>query len=289
MKEYTTRELQEVILSIMKDVDVFCRENDITYYLMSGSALGAMRHQGFIPWDDDMDLFMTYDQYMKFLRLFDRKAPRDPRFKKYFLQRENTSAWPLYMSRVCLNGTTVIGNEFRNNMKQHHNVFVDIFCLYSIPKAELPRRLQYTAAILLRVNTLYRSGFPTKNKWKKLALEASGWLINPLVRSLLIRYVRRYEGKDTALVGNYFGRARYHKTAFPRAWLGDKPRYVPFEDTQLPVFERAEDYLEMRFGDKWMEIPSQAVRDQYPSHSDFVDLEKDYTEYMSPDRKSWLI
>ena len=88
-------------------------------------------------------------------------------------------------------------------------------------------------------------------------------------------------------MGHYFGRARYKNTSFPRKYLG-KPRYVQFEDTMLPVFEYVEDYLETRFGDKWMEIPSQATRDKYPVHGNFVDLEKDYTEYLNADQTQWI-
>ena len=69
-KDYSIHELQECILSVMKDVDRFCKKNKIQYYLMGGSALGAMRHRGFIPWDDDLDIFMTYDNYQKFIKDF---------------------------------------------------------------------------------------------------------------------------------------------------------------------------------------------------------------------------
>ena len=60
------REVQEKILEIMKYIDKVCRENNITYYIMVGTALGAIRHGGFIPWDDDLDIFMTPAEYEKF-------------------------------------------------------------------------------------------------------------------------------------------------------------------------------------------------------------------------------
>ncbi|MCI6652058.1 MAG: LicD family protein [Ruminococcus sp.] len=287
-KDYTLKEIQSCILSIIKDIDIFCRENNIEYYLMGGSALGAMRHKGFIPWDDDLDIFMTVDNYNKFLKLFEEKAPTDKRFQKYFLQKENTKEWPLFLSRVCLTGTTMVSDEFKFNMKQHHTVFVDIMCLYSAPKKDMARKFQYIAAQLLRVNALALSGFPNESLAKRVALFLSKIVVNPLTRPLLIKYVHRYEGKNTELVGHYFGRARFRRTSFLRSYLGSKPRYVPFEDTELPVFENVEEYLVARFGDKWMEMPSQETKDQYPVHGNFVDLEKDYTEYISLDGKHWI-
>ena len=63
------RHLQMVILCIIKDVDELCKKNNIEYYLLGGSAIGAIRHKGFIPWDDDLDIIMTSDNYTKFLRI----------------------------------------------------------------------------------------------------------------------------------------------------------------------------------------------------------------------------
>lgn len=287
-KEYTMKEIQDCILSIVKDIDVFCRENDIEYYLMGGSALGAMRHKGFIPWDDDLDIFMTVPNYRKFLKLFEEKAGQDERFKKYFLQKENTKEWPLFLSRVCLNGTTMVSDEFKNNFRQHHTVFVDIMCLYSSPDNGVQRWFQYVAALMLRINALALCNFPNKSRLKRIALSLSKIVVNPLTKPLFIKHVNRFEGKETKLVGHFFGRARFRRTSFERKYLGNSPRYVAFEDTMLPVFENVEDYLLARFGDKWMEMPSQEVKDQYPIHGNFVDLEKDYTEYIGEDKKSWI-
>lgn len=282
--KYTTKDIQNVILSIIKDLDRFCRENNIEYYLMGGSALGAMRHQGFIPWDDDLDVFMTYDNYHKFINLYKEKGDNT----KYYLQEENTKEWPLFLSRLCLNGTTMISDEFKNNLKQHHNVFVDIMCLYSAPKNDTKRLFQYYAAQILRVNALAKCGFPNKSLIKRITLSLSKIIVNPITKPLLIKHVCKYENKNTEYVGHYFGRARFKKTSFERKFIG-KPRYVKFEDTELPVFENVEDYLVTRFGSKWMEMPDQKTRDMYPVHGDFVDLKNDYTKYLSSDKKSWVL
>lgn len=281
---YTIQEIQASILSVVKYLDAFCKENDIKYYLMGGSALGAMRHKGFIPWDDDLDVFMTFGDYQKFLAVFPEKGDN----VTYFLQKENTREWPLFLSRLCLNGTTIISDEFKHNLKQHHNVFVDIMCLYSTPDKEWERRCQYYAAQALRVNALELSSFPQEEKGKWLMMKLSRLFVNRLTRNYLLNLVRKYEGNKSEQVGHFFGRARYPRTNFLRKYIGEgNPRYVQFEDTLLPVFEKVEEYLVVRFGPRWMEMPDQKTKDMYPVHANFVDLERDYTEYISQDGKRW--
>lgn len=63
------RHLQLVILDIIKDIDIVCKNNGIEYYLLGGSAIGAIRHKGFIPWDDDLDIIMTHSNYNRFLKV----------------------------------------------------------------------------------------------------------------------------------------------------------------------------------------------------------------------------
>ena len=80
------KQLQATMLEMLKLVDKICRENDIKYSLCSGTLLGAVRHKGFIPWDDDLDIRMTRDNYDKFLAVWDEIKPEG-----YALQnKENT-------------------------------------------------------------------------------------------------------------------------------------------------------------------------------------------------------
>lgn len=281
-------ELQKCILSIIKDIDKFCKENRIQYYLMGGSALGAMRHKGFIPWDDDLDIFMTYDNYNKFIKLFDKSTQENYSYKKYYMQKENTNEWPLFLSRVCLKGTTMISNEFKRNMKQHHTVFVDIMCLYSAPDTKIRQWMQYLAAQLLRINALACCHFQNRDIPKRIILKISKVIVNPVTKPLLLKYICQYERKHTRYVGHYFGRARFKKAIFLRSYLG-AARYVCFEDIELPVFEEVEEYLTSRYGTYWMDMPDQRTRDQYPIHGDFVDLSKNYTEYMNANHTEWIV
>ena len=92
--------LQKVILSIVKDIDDLCKKNNIEYYLFGGSAIGAVRHKGFIPWDDDLDIVMDHHNYDRFIRVCRNQLDAE----KYFFQ-EGLVDWPALYSKVRLKGT----------------------------------------------------------------------------------------------------------------------------------------------------------------------------------------
>ena len=71
------RHLQLVILDIIKDIDIVCKNNGIEYYLLGGSAIGAIRHKGFIPWDDDLDICMIREDYERFVKIAVNEFPED--------------------------------------------------------------------------------------------------------------------------------------------------------------------------------------------------------------------
>ena len=87
--------LHTVLHEILDDFDSFCHSNDIQYSLAYGTVLGAVRHKGFIPWDDDLDVMMTRENYNKFLTLFKNN-------EKYTLQAEQKD-YPLYFSKLRKN------------------------------------------------------------------------------------------------------------------------------------------------------------------------------------------
>jgi lipopolysaccharide cholinephosphotransferase len=103
--QQTVRDVQIKILEIMKYIDKLCRENGIVYYIMGGTALGAVRHGGFIPWDDDLDIFMTPEQYMKFKTVFEEQYS-----DTFILQEWKTTPDYLEYAKVRMNGTTFIVN-----------------------------------------------------------------------------------------------------------------------------------------------------------------------------------
>ena len=273
MKDYSILDLQNKILEIAVYLDNFCREHGIVYYLMGGSALGAIRHQGFIPWDDDFDVFMTYDNYKRFLEACEKDLDKE----HFYLQKENTPEWPLYFSKLRMNNTTFIEEDTKDR-KMHKGIYVDIMCLNNTSKNKIYRYLQYLSARLLIAKTLALRGYNTTSVLKKVAMGIAKVFVRGPVERFLLGIVRGLNTRDTEYVGHFFGRAKFKHTSFPREYLGT-PRYVKFSTAYLPVPEKVEKYLELRYGKDFMAIPDQKTRDRYPVHALFFDPNKNYTEY----------
>ena len=145
--------------------DYFCAENKITYYLMGGSALGAIRHKGFIPWDDDFDVFMDNENYHKFCKAASNKLDTD----LFYFQKENTKEWPLFFSKIRMNGTTMIEKDVVGRA-MHHGIYIDVMCLNKTVKSKAFRYVQYLAARILSATALSKNGYVTTSFVKRFLL-----------------------------------------------------------------------------------------------------------------------
>lgn len=268
------KNLQNKILEIVKYFDDFCQKNDITYYLMGGSALGAMRHSGFIPWDDDFDVFMDHINYKKFLNIVENKLDKE----RFYFQREDSEEWPMYFSKIRMNGTTFIEEDVKDR-EMHHGVYIDIMCLNNSSQIKAVRYMQYLSARILNTRALVHKGYISNTKFKTIALTISKYIINGFVKNCLLNFVRSFNKKNCNLVGHFFGRAPFLKTSFPKGFLGE-PRYVKFENIMLPVPNNVEEYLAVRYGERYMEPPSEEVKALYPSHAYIVDIYNSYEKYI---------
>lgn len=257
------KHLQKVILEIMKDIDELCQRNHINYYLNGGSAIGAIRHQGFIPWDDDLDIMMTYDNYERFLRACREQLDPD----KYYIQ-EGLEDWPLNYSKIKLKGTRFDEIEAYVKNEDMRGIFVDVFKIDNTSDKRWQQRIQYAFAKYRVCYGMLQRTYKSASWQKKVAMALSCPMKIGFIRRFVIRQSERYNDKETEYVASFYESKRFKKCIFKRSTFGS-PQYLPFEHMQLPVQADYDKYLSITFGN-YMQLPPEEERQlKHLLHIDF--------------------
>lgn len=254
------RQVQLKIVDIMVEIDKLCREHNIVYYLAYGTAIGAVRHKGFIPWDDDADLIMDRENYERFVEVCKKELS-----PKFFLQTEETDPeYKLVMPKVRMNNTSFV-EKVSKDWNINHGIYVDIFIIDECPNNKF---IQYVNKRVLCGTEFARSGLYTcdKNPVKKI--------LKPLfykrtILNLWNNVVYDRWKKDDSLCVDNTGRG----LVFKREYFG-KPREMEFEGHKFYVPEKVEDFLTDYYGD-YMQLPPE---DKRVSHHSIIhiDLDKSY-------------
>lgn len=262
--DYGFLELQDKILGIMVDVDRFCRQHDIEYCLMGGSALGAKRHGGFIPWDDDLDIFMTPDNYEKFRNVFSIEGNKE----KYYLQEWGLTNGMITIAKVRLNGTSYLEDAFKE-WDIHQGIYIDIFILHTCPNNRLSQLYQcFWAKYVITKGLCLRE----KNRHHGLrgfAIKVAKLFPDRFLVNYGLKQVYKYRNKQTQYYCNFLGKAVFKKGIYKREWF-EKFVDIPFETVLLKAPEKVHDFLTERFGD-YMKIPS-LDRIKYEQHAESWDF-----------------
>jgi lipopolysaccharide cholinephosphotransferase len=141
--DFDLKALQSKELLILKEVKRICEKHSIDYFLCFGTLLGAVRHQGFIPWDDDIDIAMTYNNLIKF-----REVCKTELDSNFFLQNENTEPNSgLTFDKIRMNNTTLIAKNMASR-DMHHGIDIDIYPLFNVPDGSFKRKMQLLASAI---------------------------------------------------------------------------------------------------------------------------------------------
>lgn len=269
----SVRDVQDKILEVMKYIDVVCRKNGIIYYIMGGTALGAIRHGGFIPWDDDLDIFMTLEEYGKFKAAM--AADGNP---KFILQEWRTVDKYLEYAKVRMNGTTFIEESFKDRKDMHQGIYVDIMMLHKVPDCKFVQKLVYYENKFVTLYALSQRNWKPKSGGQKMVLNLLNVLPCQLIAKLCYRRIYKYEDRKEGFKWCYWITPAKFRSGLFEPKFFESPVDVPFEDTFFYGSKYIKEYLEYRYGN-YMKLPSEEQQ-KAAVHAMIFDTEKDYTEYI---------
>ncbi len=275
--ETLTREIQMTILDIFKEFKRICEENNLRYYAIGGTCIGAIRHRGFIPWDDDLDVAMPFEDYQKFRSLQDKiNAPYE-----LFDYAEKKHAFMFFL-KLHNGNTTFVEKVCMPYKDRYIGAFIDIMPLYGFPTDEKEQKKYFKKYFwYYKLNRVQR--FPLN---KKGTIKSKiRWCVNAPMKKL--RRFDCYSAKiERILSANAFENTE--KIFF--GWRMNSKRMVfdykdfetytemPFEDTTIRVPVGYDNYLKCDFGD-YMKIPPKEK--QISSHSSgTIDLNKSYRDLL---------
>ncbi|MBR6690025.1 MAG: LicD family protein [Bacilli bacterium] len=234
-------------LKVLKVVDSFCKKHNITYYLSEGTLLGAIRHKGFIPWDDDVDIAMPREDYDRFLKLFGDKV-----YKNCYLYNADTvKDYHLPFSKIYSRKKMKFSDRKNKLYFKGLGAFIDIFPLDYIPDHTKTDKVEIQAKKIRKCRDmmLIKSPYAVKmNNRRRVYKLFSGFYTNPQLQKKIYKLFTLYNNsEDSKYMVNFASAYSYKKQAVPKEWYGE-PKYVEFEDTLLPVPAESKKILTKIYG-----------------------------------------
>lgn len=263
MKKINLNELRKIQINILDYVDSFCRKNDINYWLDCGTLLGAVRHKGYIPWDDDIDIGMLREDYLKFIKAFNLDNSSNYKFHCY----ENDKNWHLPFGKVVDESTVLFEPDEKAGIKTSINI--DVFVYDNAPSDLRKLHNMYLKRdIYTKLNNLQffkHFTYESKNKYNWIRypfhllfqIFPKGYFVKKNIKNS-----KKYSKKETNYVGNFtsFKKIICEKSIF------DSFIELDFEGNKYLVPIGYKKWLEAFYGD-YMKLPPKS---QQVSHHRFV-------------------
>jgi len=267
MKKLELQDLQKIELEILIKFDLFCKENSLKYSLAAGTMIGAVRHHGFIPWDDDIDIFMMRDEYDKFYDLINQGKQIDSKISIINPCSEKN----FYPFLKIVRTDTILYEKLRKK-KDAIGVWIDIFPIDSCGNTyEQAYNNNLEMQKYARKLVMYHLIYPN-NSFVHVIKNIYVKLINIFGRKQLkniIHYFQTYKGFE----GNsYMGTliwACCDRDFYPRNFF-DEYATIPFENKEFMIFKKYDEILTRRYGN-YMELPAEEDRVSHDADAYLLD------------------
>lgn len=249
MRKLTRQEIIDSELRILIEIDTFCTSHDITYFLSGGTLLGAVRHKGFIPWDDDIDLAMPRMDYERFLQTFESN-----RFSIYSLQTVSTCRFPF----AKVYDTHSIIKEGAYKEKHDFGVFVDIFPLDVAPEDVKLMRKQINASLFRQLCLKIKLSRPSP-QWgffKNIIIVFGRFVFLPINPTFLAKSIDTIAQSSSHMTSKKMGCMvwGYREREILDVSVFSKSIPIEFESLHFPAPVGYHSYLSSLYGD-YMTLP----------------------------------
>lgn len=260
MKELSISEVKDIELGILKFIDTICRENSITYSIDGGTLLGAIRHKGFIPWDDDIDIIMLRQQYNKFIKVIEENTE-----VYYLLSCNNNDSFFYPYVKVCDSRTTL--DEIGVNKINKYGIYIDVFPIDNVPDKDILGCIYFYFIYLLKIIIWFKVSLVVpKSKLKKMGREIINIVLTPVsansIAKILNKVSQIYNSKTTKFAANNVWGAISCKSIPVSVFY--KHITVSFENLCVSSIKDYDYYLKVLYG-KYMELPP--MEDRISNHN----------------------
>ncbi len=260
-KNPTTEKLHNCQLLLAAELKRICEKNNIKYYMIAGTLLGAVRHKGFIPWDDDMDFAIMRKDYPKFLKSCKNELGENFKLQEMF----SDEYYALPVAKLMLRGTKFTERN-AGKTKAKKGIFIDIFPYDNIPDDENLRKKHSKNTYFLKRLFLAKQGYKIAERGQLLKTVVYAllkfvafFLPKKHLRSKLDKELRRFENQNTKKVAAIGGAYPYSKESVEREWFNETVD-LPFENLKLSAPKGYTEYLTYFYGD-YMTPPPEDKRE----------------------------
>lgn len=286
ISDETFKKMQAKMLEMLIYFKDFCANHDLMFYLCGGAAIGAIREHGFVPWDDDIDVFMPRADYERLARIW----PKYGDTKKYVFCRTNSKVNFHHSCTSLRDPNTTFICSYNQNLDICHGIAFEIAPIDGCPSNKIARTVQLFHAFTYALFNTQRIPNNKGRFFRALATVIYKLVPSPKVRYIIWRHAEREMSKYswdeckyvTELIGSVKGMLLVH----PKSWFASQ-KWVDFEGHKVPVMAGYDQYLRLIFGNYMQRPPKEQ---QHAKHQlEFVDMDRPYIYYKNkkyfPNRK----